>query len=351
MDALDILYPEGWRWTKTRLSYAIDPSISLWSSSVDDAMARWGLTCGLEIARTARFDEADIQITTLAALQAPSNARAWSVFWGEDDARVITRGFVGLPVEPPQDAAWMVLHEIGHVLGLSHPYQETTGWAGDQSQTVMSYAPPSGGALTDRPAPVDATALQILYGPDRVVVAQGHGEGGDGYDVVHGGDGADTLSGQGGGDTIYGGRQADLLIGGADADTLFGGRDGDLLYGNQGADRLLGDLGNDTVFGGQGDDWLEGGDGLDWLYSDRGNDTLVGGSGADRFVMSSGGGFDRVMDFNPVEGDRIVLAPGVAYAVVSTVQQEAVIVAAGDMLALNGVRAVDVVEDWFVRSA
>ena len=37
----------------------------------------------------------------------------------------------------------------------------------------------------------------------------------------------------------------------------------------------------------------------------RGNDTLIGGKGADQFKLSYGK--DTISDFNPAEGDRIVI--------------------------------------------
>ncbi|WP_448192688.1 hypothetical protein [Azospirillum sp. sgz301742] len=348
MEYQDIVYPEGWHWPKPTLTYSIDPALSSWTPSIDGALERWGLVCGLEFVRAASYEDADIQFSTLSAVHAPPDARAWSLFWGQDDAPVITKGFVGLPSAPPADAPWMVLHEIGHVLGLSHPHQEALGLAGDQSLTVMSYTPDPAGTLADRPAPLDVTAMQTLYGPDRVVSAEGLGEGGPGYDLIRGSASADTLSGYGGDDTVVGGPGADVLFGGAGADTLYGGRDDDRLFGNQDGDVLFGDSGNDTLHGGRGDDWINGGEGDDWLFGDAGTDTLIGGAGADRFALTPGSGFNRVIDFCATDGDRIALPPGATYAVLSTVQGEAVIVVNGDLLQLDNVAAASVTPSWFV---
>lgn len=348
MESSDIVYPEEWHWSKFELTYATDPALSSWEPSIDEALERWGLVCGLAFVRVAPTDDADIQFSTLDALHAPADARAWSLFWGQDDTPVITKGFVGLPSATPADASWMALHEIGHVLGLSHPRQETLGLSGDQSLTVMSYTPAPAGTLADRPAPLDVSAMQTLYGPDRVVQTVGLGEGGAGYDLLHGSASADTLCGYGGDDTVVGGPGADVVFGGAGADTLYGGRDDDRLFGNQGGDALIGDLGNDTLYGGRGDDWINGGDGDDWLFGDPGNDVLAGGAGADHFALTPGSGFNRVADFNAADGDRIALAPGATYAIISTIEGEAVIVVNGDMLQLDHVSSASVTPNWFV---
>ena len=90
------------------------------------------------------------------------------------------------------------------------------------------------------------------------------------------------------------------LQGGNGRDLLSGGDGDDTLVGRGGRDRLLGFGGNDTLIGG------------------KGSDTLTGGAGADRFVCSGRtqqaafsqsqlANLDRILDFNPVEGDRIQL--------------------------------------------
>lgn len=75
------------------------------------------------------------------------------------------------------------------------------------------------------------------------------------------------------------------------------------MYGGQGADTLIGDDGDGSGAG--GDDVLFGDRGDDDLYGDFGEDTLTGGLGADRFFFFSGEGIDRIIDFQPGEGDRI----------------------------------------------
>ncbi len=64
-----------------------------------------------------------------------------------------------------------------------------------------------------------------------------------------------------------------------------------------------------VMTGGRGDDMLMGGMADDILTGGLGADTLAGGGGADTFVFDQGDdASDVILDFNPLEGDRINLA-------------------------------------------
>ncbi|MBJ7446102.1 MAG: hypothetical protein JHC81_01095, partial [Brevundimonas sp.] len=95
---------------------------------------------------------------------------------------------------------------------------------------------------------------------------------------------------------------ADLVTGSAGNDTLTGG---------SGLDRLIGEGGDDILIGGADNDILMGGDGADRLTGGSGLDILYGGAGADIFIFgdasTDGTGSDRIVDFNPAEGDLIYL--------------------------------------------
>ena len=63
------------------------------------------------------------------------------------------------------------------------------------------------------------------------------------------------------------------------------------------------------ILGGTGADSLSGTDGDDWLVGGPGGDVLTGGMGSDRFVVASmQDGDDRLVDFNPEEGDVLDLS-------------------------------------------
>lgn len=198
-----------------------------------------------------------------------------------------------------------LMHEVGHALGLEHPFntpsagtnviadppylnstEDSTTW------TVMSY--------TDSPAqyylqyrPLDIAALQYIYGPSKTSRI-----GNDTYKIsqstsnfIWDGAGSDTidLSGINQGSTVYltpgywgfvgnskvsnitsagqitvnFGTTIENLNGSPYADKLYGNEVANLINGGIGSDLIEGWDGNDTLIGGQGDDQLIGGTGVD----------------------------------------------------------------------------------------
>lgn len=73
--------------------------------------------------------------------------------------------------------------------------------------------------------------------------------------------------------------------------------DFDNVMCGDGDDFLIGNKNNNVLYGGSGSDFIEG-----W----EGDDTLYGGGGRDVFYFAVGWGVDTIKDFNPLE-DRIVL--------------------------------------------
>ena len=195
--------------------------------------------------------------------------------------------------------------------------------------------------------------FDYLHGGD----GDDHLDGGDGNDWLEGGPGADQLAGGPGADTAsYFNSTAGVTVrlhsreasgGDAEGDTwgglvtvrytregqvfqetvpdiidLGGSNHDDTLAGDSRDNVLYGEAGNDTLYGGPGggDDSLHGHNGDDALYGGRGDDTLVGGPGADhlaggpgadQFLFEPGDTLDFndvITDFNPAQGDRIVLS-------------------------------------------
>ena len=107
-----------------------------------------------------------------------------------------------------------------------------------------------------------------------------------------------------------------LLAGGGDDLISAGDRKGyvsagagnDVIEGGSRAQLLLGDDGDDFIRGRGGRDELRGGKGADQLNGGPGDDLIVGGRGADSFRISKGD--DRITDFDPLEGDVLVLPAG-----------------------------------------
>ena len=193
-------------------------------------------------------------------------------------------------------------------------------------------------------------------GDDRVYGGKGQDQvfGGEGDDLMFGDTGADSLQGNVGQDTLDGGEGDDLLLGGQDADVLFGGVGADALFGDKGDDVLQGNLGDDTLqgglgddrlHGGQGDDVLMGGEGDDMLLGDFGDDVLIGGAGTDVFV-ATGGGLDRVLDFNFAQGDRVGLLNKVTYSVAQVDADTVVTLDGGAQMVLVGVQLSGLSDGW-----
>lgn len=216
-----------------------------------------------------------------------------------------------------------LLHEIGHALGLKHPFEGETVLdpaLDDLTRTVMTYNP-AGGPAT-KLGTLDVEAIQHLYGPNsadgtqaqtwswdaaRQILTQAGGPGNDTLagvataDRITAGAGSDYVMTRGGADQVDGGEGDDTLAGGAGADTLDGGAgddsvDGDpgddIIRGGAGDDGLWGMTGSDTLDGGEGDDYVSGGPGTNRLVGGGGNDTLYSVSGAD--TIDGGEGYDEL---------------------------------------------------------
>lgn len=139
-----------------------------------------------------------------------------------------------------------------------------------------------------------------------------------GRDIIYGNKDADVILGGTESDLIYGGSGGDRLLGQAGADTLFGGDSADIIYGNpgddllrgaEGSDSMFGGSGADTLHGGQGNDWIKGNKGDDIISGNRGYDTLFGGSGADIFYFNADPNHDVIVDFIPVQNDKVWFWP------------------------------------------
>jgi len=254
----------------------------------------------------------------------------------------------------------LLLHELGHALGLKHPFQEATDSdrnpvpgttlpeAFDNNKySIMSYTTnPDNGLDADAMMLFDVYALQDIWG------AVGYNAG----DTTYSGPRTDTVDpvwDTGGIDTFdassrigdvtlklkagkfssfdatddvvitfgtvienaTGGAGDDTLVGNGTGNTLKGGSGSDILKGNSGRDTLKGNGGSDTLKGGNGWDTLKGNGGADTLKGQKGRDILLGGNGDDTLkggnhkdTLKGQGGDDTL--FGQGGADKFVFAKG-----------------------------------------
>ncbi|MFO7481770.1 M10 family metallopeptidase C-terminal domain-containing protein [Oceanibaculum nanhaiense] len=245
-----------------------------------------------------------------------------------------------------------LVHEIGHALGLKHPFEGGTVLAAGEDyygNSVMSYSAWNGDQEssinfeTTTPMLYDILTIQHLYGANTSFNAgattYSYADGQNYYETIWDGGGTDTITftgasavvidlragawsqlgnalnvtsngesfpqrdtvriaegvtienatGGSGNDTITGNDADNVLTGGAGSDSIIGGNGFDLLDLRGGGNNIAnGGNQGDTILGGAGNDQLRGGKGRDSIDGGAGNDTIYSGLGEDTLTGGTG---------------------------------------------------------------
>ena len=205
----------------------------------------------------------------------------------------------------------LLLHEMGHALGVKHPFSSPSLPAGEDNNkyTVMSYTDnPDNGEASDVMMLYDVLALQDIWGGAGYLAGNTTytGSRSDTVDTVWDTGGTDifnagaittdvTLDLRQGKFSKFGSYDDVVIAFGSRIENAKGGSGDDTITGNSLANVLNGGKGNDTIRGGGNADTLKGGIGRDTLVGQKGNDTLVGGGGFDTLLGGGGKDILRVM--------------------------------------------------------
>ena len=247
------------------------------------------------------------------------------------------------------------LHEVGHTLGMDHPFDHAKKGDGKpdlsvaenrDTLSVMSYIngetiPLKAGSNYYPEFPIaqnklgiyDLAALHHSFGVnpnyhsgDDTYTFKEFNKDAVGNDIyIHDGGGLDTFDASEQtldlnidltpGSWIYAGEKTAHLALNDDLTPTHGqmfigyGTQIENAKGGSGNDIIKGNSADNYLFGFDGDDHLDGGAGNDQLEGGRGTDTLTGGKGADTFIFASplDGKADTILDFNFNEGDVLQL--------------------------------------------
>ena len=230
---------------------------------------------------------------------------------------------INLSFQPGAEGYLMVLHELGHALGLKHPHDTinsrlsfgkygTSQYDLDE-YTIMSYNDNSHSYVAYDPITpmvLDVIALQYLYGKNMQI-----NSGNTDHKIVHTAEyytiwdpsGIDTINLSNSkwdwyvelpyviSSSIHG-----EYVGVAFTDENYNAPT-DLIWLIGEIENIVGGSGDDILVGNHLNNYIDGGSGNDFIYGIDANNILVGGLGRDHFTISHGGSQNVIKDFNLAE--------------------------------------------------
>lgn len=323
---------------------------------VRKALGMWDDVANIRFQKVADGDTPGQLRFSRADISAPADAYLPNDFAHAGDVTIRTNRPLGEKAPGTREFTAIVLHEIGHALGLNHPHEGGLGAAlpaGEDSveRSVMSYRSVLGGGLPGIPADgnhaegpmlFDIAAIQYMYGANfrhnrgdtvytfdpteaKILRTIWDGGGEDTYDAsayttavkidlapgkwsilskgqravleANGPGAADDAlaTGNVANAYLYKGKLRSLIenaTGGTGNDKILGNQADNTIDGGRGDDRLFGRTGDDVLEGGRGGDRLIGSRGDDILRGEGGRDKIFGGDGND--ILRGDGGRDRM---------------------------------------------------------
>lgn len=207
----------------------------------------------------------------------------------------------------------LILHELGHALGLKHPFDAPTlpSKYENNHYSIMSYtSDPNSGKDNNTMMLYDIFALQDIWGAAKSNKGDNKykGKGSNDVRVIWDTKGVDALDASSKSSKVkldlrdghfskFGSYEDVAIAYGVRIENAFGGKKGDTIIGNNKANLIKGNGGNDKINAKGGDDTVKGGGGKDTVNGGTGNDKLFGNSNSDTFVYAKKYDKDVVKDF------------------------------------------------------